>query len=91
MLSPAEEQAMPVTSESAREAASAALAAATERAKLLADVEEKEVQKLLGEAVTAQAELIELRLKSFTQMVQAVHEERASLQVLSPSLHSLLL
>ncbi len=56
------------------------------QARLLAEEEEVEIQKLLNDAVTAQGELVELRLKLFPQMLQAVREEHASLQVLPGSM-----
>lgn len=51
------------------------------QARILAEEEEVEVQKLLKDAIIAQGDLLELRLKLLPQMLQAMQEEHASLQV----------
>lgn len=62
-------------------AAAAALDAAAVKARSLAEEEEHEAQKLIGQALEAQGRLVDRRSQQFAQMVQALGQERASLKV----------
>lgn len=73
----------PLPASLVRKAASLALSAAAIRARQLAEDERQAVQKLMVEAVNAQGELLELRMKTFTHLSKAVQEERSSLQASS--------
>ena len=70
----------PISAACTRKAAAAGLSAAASQARIQAEEEEIEVQKLLREAIAAQQELLENRLKLFPDMLQAVREEHTSLQ-----------
>ena len=80
--SPAEEDG-PISAACTRKAAAAGLSAAATQARMQAEEEEVEIQKLLRDAVAAQQELLENRLKLFPEMLQAMQEEHNTLQVLT--------
>lgn len=65
-----------------RDAAEAGLSAAAIKARQMAEEEEAQIRTLLKQAIAAQIELVELRLKVLPQMKQAMQDELSSLQVL---------
>lgn len=63
-----------------RAAAAAALSAAVVKAKLLADNEEREIQRLMVGAVDLQLRKVELKLRHLDEIEQALERERATLE-----------
>ena len=64
-----------------RVAAATALGAAAVKAKMLADAEEREVQRQVQIAVEAQMQKVQLKLKSMKQLDEALEKERSTMEV----------
>ena len=64
-----------------RVAAATALGAAAVKAKMLADAEEREVQRQVQVAVDAQIQKVQLKLNSMTQLEEALEKERSIMEV----------
>ena len=64
-----------------RVAAATALGAAAVKAKILADAEEREIQRQVQVAVDAQMQKVQLKLNSMTQLEDALEKERSILEV----------
>ena len=71
---------VPVTDAGAREAAATGLAAAAVRAKLLADAEEREVQRLIISIAEAQMKKIEAKMRSFEDLEIGLTREREAIE-----------
>jgi len=71
---------VPVTDKIAREAAATGLAAAAVRAKLLADAEEREVQRLIISIAEAQMKKIEAKMRSFEDLEIGLTREREAIE-----------
>lgn len=67
-----------------RVAAATALGAAAVKAKMLADVEEREVQRQVQVAVDAQIQKLQLKLNSVSQLEDALEKERSIMEVCMP-------
>lgn len=67
-----------------RVAAATALGAAAVKAKMLADVEEREVQRQVQVAVDAQIQKLQLKLNSVSQLEDALEKERSIMEVCVP-------
>lgn len=67
-----------------RVAAATALGAAAVKAKMLADVEEREVQRQVQVAVDHQIQKLQLKLNSVTQLEDALEKERSIMEVCAP-------
>ncbi len=64
-----------------RVAAATALGAAAVRAKMMADAEEREVQRQVQIAIEAQLQKVQLKLNSMTQLEDALERERSIMEV----------
>lgn len=64
-----------------RVAAATALGAAAVKAKMLADAEEREIQRQVQVAVDAQIQKVQLKLNSMTQLENALEKERSIMEV----------
>lgn len=64
-----------------RVAAATALGAAAVKAKMLASAEEREVQRQVQLAVDAQLQKVQLKLKSISQLEEALEKERSIMEV----------
>ena len=62
------------------QAATAALAAASVKAKVLADFEEREIQRLVNSAIEAQMNKIELKMSQFEELEVILERERQELE-----------
>ena len=71
----------PVSSSRIRVAAATALGAAAVKAKMLADAEEREVQRQVQAAIDAQIQKVQLKLNSMTQLEDALEKERSIMEV----------
>eukprot|EP00741_Cyanophora_paradoxa_P025712 tig00000388_g24813.t1 len=71
---------------SAETLAATTLAAAAVKAKLVAEREEREVQRLVAFAVEAQLRKVELKLRYFEEMEEALHQERCQVEALRQQL-----
>ena len=67
-----------------RVAAATALGAAAVKAKMLADVEEREVQRQVQVAVDHQIQKLQLKLNSVSQLEDALEKERSIMEVCAP-------
>lgn len=74
----------PVSSSRMRVAAATALGAAAVKAKMLADVEEREVQRQVQVAVDTQIQKLQLKLNSVSQLEDALEKERSIMEVCAP-------
>ena len=66
-----------------RVAAATALGAAAVKAKMLADAEEREVQRQVQIAVEAQMQKVQLKLNSMKQLDEALEKERSTMEVIT--------
>ncbi len=64
-----------------RVAAATALGAAAVKAKMMADAEEREVQRHVQIAIEAQLQKVQLKLTSMTQLEDALERERSIMEV----------
>ncbi len=64
-----------------RVAAATALGAAAVKAKMMADAEEREVQRQVQIAIEAQLQKVQLKLNSMTQLEDALERERSIMEV----------
>ena len=71
---------IPVTDAKGREAAATGLAAAAVRAKLLADAEEREIQRLVISVAEAQMKKIEAKMRGFEDLETGLVKEREHLE-----------
>ena len=69
-----------------RVAAATALGAAAVKAKMMADAEEREVQRQVQIAIEAQLQKVQLKLNSMTQLEDALERERSIMEVCLPEL-----
>ena len=76
----------PVNSSRMRVAAATALGAAAVKAKMLADAEEREIQRQVQVAVDAQIQKVQLKLNSMTQLEDALEKERSIMEVCTDAL-----
>ncbi|CAL8469788.1 g9330 [Coccomyxa elongata] len=67
----------PISTTKARIAAATALSAAAARARLLADAEEREAQRLASEAMEAMLKRLERKLQQFSALEEALIKEKA--------------
>ncbi|KAA6426594.1 MAG: SWI SNF complex subunit SMARCC2 isoform 2 [Trebouxia sp. A1-2] len=70
----------PVSSGRMRVAAATALGAAAVKAKMMADAEEREVQRQVQIAIEAQLQKVQLKLNSMTQLEDALERERSIME-----------
>lgn len=70
----------PVSGSRMRVAAATALGAAAVKAKMLADAEEREIQRQVQVAVDAQIQKVQLKLNSMTQLENALEKERSIME-----------
>lgn len=61
-------------------AASAALGAAAAKAKVIADFEEREIQRLVNAAIEAQMKKVELKMQQFEELESILEKERQDLE-----------
>ncbi|EFA74947.1 myb domain-containing protein [Heterostelium album PN500] len=69
-----------VSKKNIQEASNAALLAASEKAKILSKIEERQIKSLMLKMINVQTKKLEMKLKYYTELEDSIEKERVSLE-----------